>query len=235
MARNRHIHRRHRNTKHFFIFAILIVLLLIVGMDLVVTTNPTSYIYNYNTLPKEKTVDAILVLGCDLNEDGSMSQMLQDRLDVAFSVYLNGNSDKIILSGDDGQDKANEVHEMLHYMLDKGVPSYDIFCDNAGYDVYDSIYRARHIFGVNSLIVVAQKYQLYRAIYLARGNNIEVSGVSADLHTYSGTWLTEFKEVLARDWDCIKLHLHKKSKVGGIQISLEGDSTLSWAPAELLG
>ena len=214
-------------------FIVLLVILAIFVVDLVVAANPYSYIYKYDSAPTEPKVDCILVLGCGIKDAETPSDMLRDRLDAAFAAYLKGCSDKIIVSGDNGQKEYNEIHVMLHYLLNKGVPASDIFCDHAGFSTYDSIYRAKTIFGVKTTLIVSQKYHLYRALYLAQGMGIEANGIDADLHEYKGQMKREIREVLARDKDCIKLKLHGKSKYGGTPISLQGDSTLSWEASEL--
>ena len=52
-----------------------------------------------------------------------------------------------------------------------------ITIDDAGFDTYDSCYRARHIFGVASAVVVTQNYHLPRAVYLCRSVGIDADGL----------------------------------------------------------
>lgn len=40
--------------------------------------------------------------------------------------------------------------------------------DHAGFDTYDSIYRAKNIFEVKSMTIVTQRFHVYRAVYMAR-------------------------------------------------------------------
>ena len=74
--------------------------------------------------------------------------MLKDRLDAGIQLYKEGVASKILLSGDNGQQEHNEIHVMLKYAKEAGVPEEDIFCDHAGFSTYDSMYRASSIFGV---------------------------------------------------------------------------------------
>ena len=86
---------------------------------------------------------------------------------------------KIIVSGDHGTKEYNEVRAMKQYLLDKGVPEEDIFMDHAGFDTYDSMYRAKDVFQAKSIIIATQKYHISRSIYTARRLGLEAQGYSA--------------------------------------------------------
>jgi len=97
--------------------------------------------------------DCILVLGAGLKPDGTPNHMLEDRLEAALTLYKEGAAPKLLLTGDHGQDEYDEVNAMKNYMLDHEVPEEDIFLDHAGFSTYDSMYRAKAIFEVNTVIV----------------------------------------------------------------------------------
>ena len=112
---------------------------------------------------KKTDPDCILVLGCGIRDRETPTYMLRDRLDLAKMLYDAGVAPKILVSGDNGQVTHNEIHVMLNYLLEAGVPSEDIFCDHAGFSTYDSMYRADSIFQVKRPVVVTQSYHMYRA------------------------------------------------------------------------
>lgn len=63
----------------------------------------------------------------------------------------------------------NEVKAMVELCAGGGSrPSNDIYLDHAGFSTYESIYRAKYIFKVDSMIVVTQTYHLYRSLYGCR-------------------------------------------------------------------
>lgn len=144
----------------------------------------------------DNEVDAIIVLGAGVKEDGSPCQMLEDRLKTAIAVYNKLDKKcKILLSGDHGQDNYNEVKTMKKYILDNlSISESDIFMDHAGFSTYDTMYRAKDIFEVNKAIVITNEYHLPRALYLAQKKNIEALGVSSDLREYSGIDYYKFRE-----------------------------------------
>lgn len=144
----------------------------------------------------DNEVDAIIVLGAGVKEDGSPCQMLEDRLKTAIAIYNKLDKKcKILLSGDHGQDNYNEVKTMKKYILDNlSISESDIFMDHAGFSTYDTMYRAKDIFEVNKAIVITNEYHLPRALYLAQKKNIEALGVASDLREYSGIDYYKFRE-----------------------------------------
>lgn len=172
-------------------------------------------------------VDCILVLGCKVHEDGNPSHMLEDRLKRGVALYESGAAQKILMSGDHGQVEYDEVNAMKKYAMDAGIPSEDVFMDHAGFSTYESMYRAKEVFGAKKIIIVTQEYHLYRAIYAAEQMGMEAYGVNADYRSYSGQFARDVREVLARvkDWmtgECKPLPTYLGEK---IDISGNGDVT----------
>ena len=58
--------------------------------------------------------------------------------------------------------------EIEFYLDPYGVPDPDIFMDHAGFDTYETMYRARDVFKVTDCLVVTQGFHLPRAVYIAR-------------------------------------------------------------------
>jgi len=140
-----------------------------------------KYIYEANNAPK---ADAVLILGAYVLPDGTLSDMLRDRVTVGYGLYRQGMAPKIIVSGDHGQTDYDEVNSMKSFLKSEGVVGQDIFMDHAGFSTYESLYRARDIFQVKKVIIVTQRYHLLRAIFIARELGLEAYGVASDLHDY---------------------------------------------------
>ena len=143
-------------------------------------------------------VDCIIVLGCQVKDDGSLSHMLRDRLMRGLEVHEAGAAPKLLMSGDHGREDYDEVGAMKNYAIENGVPSEDIFMDHAGFSTYETVYRAKEIFEADKVIIVTQEYHLYRALYIAEQLGVDAYGVSSDLNTYAGQSMRDFREVLAR-------------------------------------
>ncbi len=117
---------------------------------------------------------------------------------------------------------------MKNYAVAEGVPSEDIFMDHAGFETYDSLYRAKEIFGAKKIIIVTQEYHLYRALYIADMLGLEAYGVPSDLRFYSkkmAYW--KFREYLARVKSFGKCIYKPEPKYLGepIDLSVSGDVT----------
>ncbi len=172
-------------------------------------------------------VDCIIVLGCQVRDDGSLSHMLRDRLMRGLEVYNAGAAPKLLMSGDHGRKDYDEVGAMKQYAIDNGVPSENVFMDHAGFSTYETVYRAKEIFEADKVIIITQEYHLYRALYIAEQLGIEAYGVSADLNRYAGQSMRDFREVLARckDWAMCIIKPEPTYLGEAIPVSGNGDLT----------
>ncbi len=216
--------------KKFLIFIsiiILVVLVIILGINFYVIFKYDKKIISEKEAYKLKDADCILILGAGI-KNGGPSDMLRDRLIVGSKIYQNSNIKKIIVSGDHSKDNYDEVRVMKNYLINKlDVSSDDIYKDHYGIATYDSIYRAKEVYSCQKMIIVTQKYHLYRSLYLADKIGIDAYGVSASLEPYRGQLWREIREVLARDKDFVKgLILPKpKFKIEALPASATGDDT----------
>lgn len=172
-------------------------------------------------------VDCVMVLGCGVRPDGSPSGMLKDRLDQGISLYKDGVTDRLLMSGDHGRVNYDEVNLMKQYAIDEGVPSEDIFMDHAGFSTYESMYRARDIFQVKKIVIVTQQYHMYRALYLAQAMGMEAYGVTSDPRRYGGQKMRDLRELLARPKDMIYAIVKPKPTYLGDAIPVSGDGNVT--------
>jgi vancomycin permeability regulator SanA len=119
-----------------------------------------------------------LVLGAGLNSQGGVNWFLRDRMNGAIRLYRAGKVDGLLLSGDNHVTSYDEPAAMKTYALSQGVPAAAITVDDAGFNTYDSCYRAHAVFGVTSAEIVTQGYHLPRAVYLCRSLGIDADGLS---------------------------------------------------------
>lgn len=171
-------------------------------------------------------VDCIMVLGCGVR-GSSPSPLLADRLQRGVEVFQLGAAPKILMSGDHGQKDYDEVNVMKQYALDAGISETDIFMDHAGFSTYESMYRAKEIFGIDKMIIVTQSYHLSRAVYIANNLGIEAYGVASDYQTFSGQFERDAREVLARVKDLFTTILKPKPTYLGEFIPISGDGTVT--------
>ncbi len=211
--------------KYILIFGFLIGLI-ILFINFYVVLKESKKIISEDEAAKKENVDCILILGAGIR-DGKPTHMLEDRLLQGVSLYEKGASNKIIMSGDHGTEHYDEVNIMKDFAIEKGVVSSDIFMDHAGFSTYESIYRAKEIFEVESLIIVTQKYHLYRALYIADSLGIEAYGVASNPRLYTGQLVREIREVLARNKDFVSCILKPKPTYLGETIPVSGDGDVT--------
>ena len=146
-------------------------------------------------------VDCVLVLGCGVHPDGCPSDMLADRIAQGVALYENGTSPKLLMSGDHGRADYDEVNAMREMAVQAGLPADDVFMDHAGFSTYESMYRARHVFDVDRIIVSTQAYHLYRAMFIGQGLGMDTYGVASDKGSYDNQRDYSLRELGARTKD----------------------------------
>ena len=157
---------------------------------------------NIREISADDGYDTAVVFGAKVHEGGTLSHMLQDRMDTAIALYKNGSVKMLLLSGD-GSGKWSEVEYMKKYAVENGVAKEDILLDGEGFSTIETVRRAKDVFGVEKCVLVTQKYHLYRAMYSAEKIGMDVAGASADVRTYAGQLYRDVREVLARVKDFI--------------------------------
>lgn len=202
-------------------------LLVIVGGGLVFgVINALVYVSGVRHIvsPDEaRPAEAVIVLGAYVYPDGHPSDMVADRLETAYSLYREGKARKILLTGDHGRVEYDEVNAMRRYLEGKGVPTEDVFMDHAGFDTYDSMYRARDVFQVHDVIVLTQRFHLPRAVYIARQLGLNAQGVVADRHRYLRAEYYEARELAARIKAFGEVLIGRKPIFLGPAIPITGD------------
>ncbi len=200
------------------LFALLFAITLL-ALNAAIKSVTKDRILSPQTAAQLGNIDCILVLGCHVR-----SQYLADRLTTAFGLYDMGASPKFLMTGDHGR----EVYDEVNYMLDKaeehGIERKDVFTDHAGFSTYESIYRAKEIFGAERIIIVTQEYHLYRSLYLAEKLGIEAYGVSASLHGYGSQDYQDMRESLARMKDFFYALIKPEPTFLGESIPISGDA-----------
>ena len=171
--------------------------------------------------------DCILVLGAGLRKDNSPSPILRERIERGILLYNTGAAPKLLMSGDHGRREYNEVGVMKALAVESGIPSEDVFMDHAGFSTYESLYRARDVFCAKRVIIVSQKYHLYRALYIAEQLGIEAYGVGADTQRFYGTTTREMRESAARVKDFLYCTVQPEPTYLGETIPVSGNGDLT--------
>jgi SanA protein len=179
-----------------FLFLLVFVLVLGIGPRLITRWYADSRLYTPDSAPKDQVA---IVFGAGLWRDGSPSPVLRDRVATAAELYFSEKVEKLLMSGDNTSVHHDEPGAMRDFALSLGVPDEDIVLDYAGRRTYDTCYRAREIFNIDTAILVTQAFHLPRALYICNTLGVEAVGVPADLRQYRGSSLAfwNFRETIA--------------------------------------
>ncbi len=205
---------------------IAIIAIIVLGINQYIKISTNKQIIDNEDYSKLQNIDCILVLGAGIWGD-KPSPMLEDRLLEAISLYKDNICSKLIMSGDHSKSNYDEVNVMKDYAIKKGIESENIFMDHAGFSTYESIYRAKEIFGAKKIIIVTQKYHLYRALHIANKLGIEAYGVGSDPRQYTGATYRELREILARNKDFIKCIFKPEPTYLGDTIPVSGNGDIT--------
>lgn len=177
-----------------FRLAVIGTILALLLPRLLITWRARGRVFTLDNAPSRRVA---IVFGAGLWRDGSPTPVLYDRVATAAALYQAGAVEKLLLSGDNRFVDYNEPGVMREVALSLGVPSEDIVLDYAGRRTYDTCYRAKAIFGVQSAVLVTQAFHLPRAIYLCSSFGVDAVGVEADRRDYH--WMSEWNWTL-REW-----------------------------------
>lgn len=218
--------------KKLFLAFMLQLVIVIVGafaINIYMLQFSKRYIYSdFSKLPSRYTV---IVPGSRVYKK-NISRVVRDRLDAASSCIKNAKSEKVLISGDHGRKEYDEVNMMRAYLQQiYGIDGNIIFMDHAGFSTYETMYRAKEIFGVDSAVVVSQKFHLARSVYIARKLGIDVVGYEAPEIKKFGrrirlSW--EIRESLARVKSFFLVLVKAKPTYLGKKIPITGNSKKSW-------
>lgn len=186
-------------------------LILVLGInDYIIVENASDIYPLTDARYLDQSSEWIIVLGCSVLPDGEPSAMLRDRMECGVNLYQSGVGKKLLLSGDGEGQYYNEVRTMKQYAMDLGVPEEDIFTDESGLSTYDSLYRAKKIYGVRSAVIVTQEYHLYRSLFDARHLHIRVKGACFSDREFDEQWVRDIREIGARFSDFMKILTSRK-------------------------
>ena len=164
----------------FFVVGCLGLLGLILPL-LITSLYAWNKIHPLEDTPSERIA---IIFGAGLRRDGTPTAVLRDRVETGARLYFSGKVEKLLMSGDNQTVEYNEPEAMRQYAVSLGVPDEAIVLDYAGRRTYDTCYRAKAIFGVESALLVTQKFHLPRALFLCNALGVKAYGVEANNNYY---------------------------------------------------
>ncbi len=140
-----------------------------------------------------------LVLGTSKYVKGKLNLYYKYRLEGVVRLFRLRKLRGVIVSGDNRKKNYDEPTTMRNDLIHMGIPAEYIKRDEKGLSTFDSIVRAKEIFGVDDYVVVSQRFQVQRALYIAHKKAHKAIGFAVkDVPESDIKQKMRYREVLAR-------------------------------------
>ncbi len=158
-----------------------------------------------------------LVLGTSpYNAHGGANIYYRNRMSAAALLYAEHKISYILVSGDNCRHEYNEPEYMRRSLIQLGVPDSVIVLDYAGFRTFDSMVRAKKVFGQDSVTVISQEWHNERAVYIARHHDLDVVCFNAADVRIPRTYLKNHaRELLAKTKVVLDVFLGKQPRYLG--------------------
>jgi SanA protein len=210
--------KKHKKT-YFIVFLAAILLLVSSSYwaNRIIITKSKDFITD--DINKVKPVKVALLLGTSKYlKNGKPNAYFFNRIDATVTLFKQQKINYLIISGDNSRSNYNEPLDMMLELARQGVDTTKVYLDYAGFRTYDSVIRAKEIFGQDTLIFVSQAFHNQRAIYIAQQNGMLAYGFNAkDVTAFSG-FRTKIRELFARNKVFIDQWINTKPKFLGEKI-----------------
>ncbi|MFA6401272.1 MAG: ElyC/SanA/YdcF family protein [Salinivirgaceae bacterium] len=176
----------------------------------------------YNTVEEIPHNKVGLLLGTSkYATTGQINLFYQYRIDAAVSLFTQKKIDYILISGDNGLIEYNEPRTIRNDLIKAGIPSESIIMDYAGFRTWDSVIRAKKVFGETKFTIISQQFQNERAIFIGARNQMELIGFNAQDVSKTYGARTMLREKLARINLIFDIIINKQPKYLGSTIVIE--------------
>lgn len=206
---------------YFGLLAYLLAIYTAISADYLISKFSKNFLFSQiENLPQNK-VGVILGTSKYL-VGGDKNNYFIYRVDAAVKLYKNKKIDFILVSGDNATMAYNEPITFKKELLKRGIPEEKIFLDYAGFRTFDSMIRAKEVFGQSNFTVISQNFHNARAVFIARKYGIQAIGYNArDVSAYNG-FKTQIREKFARVKVLLDIYiLHTKPKFLGEKIQIQ--------------
>jgi vancomycin permeability regulator SanA len=208
--------------KYWVVSIILVILILLIAplTYTFISTRGHRYDLSSSSIMNVPYHKIGIVFGAGILANGQPTTYLKYRLNTAITLFKAHRVSILLMSGDNSTVAHNEPLVMKNYALRNGVPLKDIVLDDAGFDTYDTCYRAYAIFGITNATLVSQGYHLPRAMTTCKGLGISNIGVIAIHPTHDYTISYILRELVSTDKMVFQLAFKPKPAVLGKPLSL---------------
>ena len=160
--------------------------------------------------------NAILILGCQIKKDGTLTNLLKGRVDraIEFAKMQKEKTNKDIIfvpSGGKGDDEIiSEAQAMKNYLLEQGINDKNILVEDKSKNTYENIKFSNNLIKEKikdaKIAFSTTNYHVLRAGSLASEQNLKYEGIGAKTKSYF--WINAFiREFIATLFNEKKKHI----------------------------
>lgn len=163
---------------------ICIVVLLILAGFLSWTGLVAFVAFKEYTVPApDNDTQAIIVLGAQVKEDGTLSVQLEYRMEAALQQYQLHPQPIVVCGAQGSNEPAPEAHVMRNWLIAHGVASDQILMDDQSFNTRQNIANAKKLLpeDTKKVIIVTSNYHLPRAMALAEDMGFEPQGIGSPI------------------------------------------------------
>ena len=149
-------------------------------------------------------------------KNGNENVYYTTRMKATADLYFANKISYIIVSGDNHIRDYNEPECMRNSLIELGIPDSVIYLDYAGFRTFDSMVRAKEVFGQDSFTVISQHWHNERAIYIACHYGIDAIGFDAENNIKSKARISNgIREAFAKTKAVLDICIGKSPKFLG--------------------
>ena len=162
--------------------------------------------------------DYILILGCQIKKDGTLTNLLKSRADraIEFAKIQKEKTGKDIVfvpSGGKGNDEViSEAEAIRNYLIETGIDESSIIVENKSANTFENLTNSMELIrkeaktGDPKIAFSTTNYHVFRSGYFASQQGIKAEGIGAKTKRYFwiNAFIREFIAALASEW---KTHL----------------------------
>ena len=141
-------------------------------------------------MPHRMNFNYVIIHGCGLKADGTLTRLLSNRVDKAVQIYRKCRVKPIIIpSGGQGADEpVSEALAMKSYLLEQGVDEAHMVPEDRSVTTRENLVNSKAIIdareGKKKTALVSSNYHIYRCLRLAREVGLRCTGIGADVALY---------------------------------------------------
>lgn len=163
----------------------IITILIIIGLTSFIIIEGLILIEGFKK--SADNIDYVIILGARLYGD-IPSPALMERLKAAEGYLNNNEKPRVIVSGGQGPDEyIPEAEAMARYLMEKGINEERIIIEDKSTSTYENLrfslekLRDIHKSGDINILIVTNRYHIFRAKFLAERLGMNASGLPAKI------------------------------------------------------